>query len=250
MKRLSLSVAAVLLLSSCSGQQASDTPKSAPSASASATATSAESSTPTASADPASFEGIESGSGKIAPGTYVLHYSSIGGAEAFPTLAITFTLPAGWDRVIVDGQAWNDKGMRIGFTTVDNLFVQPCQPELGVRDPAVGPSVDDLVTALGTVPGWTITESAFDTYFGFPGVRLALTGPDDIGSCPDGEPRLASAPGFPGFVTGAAEGERQELWILQVGTTRLVVHTLTDPQASAGALAELQSVTESVQITP
>lgn len=248
MKRLSVSIAAILLLSSCSDQQASDTPEPTPSASASATA--AATSTAQASTSPASFEDIERGSGKIAPGTYVLHYSSIGGAEAFPTLAITFTLPAGWDRVLVDGQAWNDKGMRIGFTTVDNLFVQPCQPELGVRDPAVGPSVDDLVTALGTVPGWTITDSAFDSYFGFAGVRLALTGPDDIGSCPDGEPRLASAPGFPGFVTGAAEGERQELWILQVGTTRLVVHTLTDPQASASALAELQSVIESVQITP
>jgi hypothetical protein len=242
MKTSSAAVAAILLLTSCTGQEVSSTPQATvPTSSAPA-----ESSAP--DSEPMSFEDIESGSGRLDPGTYVLHYSSIGGAEAFPTLAFTFTLPAGWDRVIIDGLAWNDKGLRIGFAVVDNLYVDPCDPELGLLEPPVGPSVDDLATALNTVPGIEITETNFDTYFGYPGVRLVVGSLDDPSSCPDDELRLAHVYGFPGVLAGMGEGESHELWILEVEGTRVVVHAVTAAGASAGARAEMQSVIDSIEI--
>ena len=150
--------------------------------------------------------------GRAEPGTYVLHYDSIAGAQAFPTLAVTFTLPAGWQRVVIDGLVWNDAGQRVGVAVVDNLYVDPCDPDRGVRVPPVGPSVDDLAWALGALPGWELTEADHDVYMGYPGIRLVLSAPADMSSCAFEESRLAHSLGFPGFLTGIAGGE-QELWI-------------------------------------
>jgi len=243
MKTSSAAVAAILLLASCTGQEVSSTPQATvPTSSAPA-----ESSAP--DAEPRSFEDIESGSGGLRAGTYVLHYSSVGGAEAFPTLAFTFTLPSSsWDRVLIDGLAWNDNGTRLGFAVVDNLYVDPCDPDLGVHNPPVGSSVDDLAAALGSVPGVEIKETGFDSYFGFPGVRLVIGGLADLSLCADGEARLAHALGFPGFIAAPSEGDEHELWILQVEGTRVVIHAASDAGASDAARAALQSVVHSIEI--
>src|SRR5262245_15371813 len=46
----------------------------------------------------------------LAPGTYMLPFASIAGADRFPTLAFYFTVPATWRRVEIDGAVWNDSG--------------------------------------------------------------------------------------------------------------------------------------------
>ncbi len=201
-----------------------------------------------ASSSPTSYEEIEPGTA-LAAGTYVLHYASIGGAQQFPTLAITFTVPDGWDRVLIDGAVWGD-GMRVVFAVVDNLYVDPCEPNLGLRDPAVGPSVDDLATALGTVPGWEIIEADHDLYFGYPAVRLVLSGPADVTSCPQEVARLVHTLGFPGFIEAVAGNERQELWILEVNGARLVINAVSTPENPPADAAELQAILDSIHIEP
>lgn len=244
MKTSSATLALLFLLTSCSSQASTD-PAATATPEAPASSKPAESSA--LGSAPVSFADSEGGS-RLEPGTYVLNYSTIAGPEAFPTLAFTFTLPAGWDRVVIDGLAWNDKGMRLGFAIVDNLFVDPCDPVLGLRDPPVGASVDDLATALASLPGVSITETEFDRYFGFPGVHLVLASTTDPLACPREEARLAHTLGFPGFIAAMGAGEHHELWILQVEGTRVVIHSASSAEAAADARAELQTVIDSIEI--
>jgi hypothetical protein len=185
----------------------------------------------------------------LAPGSYVLHYASIGGEQAFPTLAITFTVPAGWDRVQVDGVLWNDSGMRLGFAVVDNLYVDPCDPDRGLREPAIGPSVDDLARAIATVPGWDVVDEVReDEFFGFAGSRVELVGPADISSCTDDASRLFHAVGTPGYVPAISDNEHHDILILNVQGTRLVIDAVATNDASAADLEELRAVMESIVI--
>ena len=68
---------------------------------------------------------------------------------------MVFTASSLWERNIANWVVWSidDHKATMGMSTVDNVVVDPCQPDLGYQDPAVGPTVDDLVTALGAVPG-------------------------------------------------------------------------------------------------
>jgi hypothetical protein len=190
-------------------------------------------------------------SGSRQPGTYVLRYADIAGAAAFPTLAFTFTLPAGWERVAIDGLAWGPNGTRLRFAVVDNLYVDPCDPTLGVQNPPVGASVDDLALALGTLPGIEIGAVEFNDYFGgFSGLRIPVTTSVDPSSCSVEELRLAHTYGFPGFIEAFGDGERHELFIVAVEGTRVVVDAISNEETAADVRAELLAVVDSIQITP
>ena len=199
------------------------------------------------SAAPFPYEDVQDT--RLAAGTYTLRFSSIGGVQAYPTLAMTFTVGAGWNKVLIDGLVWNDAGYRLGFSIVDNLYVDPCVPDQGLVTPPVGPSVTDLASAMSTVPGWELIEADHDLYMGFPGIRLVLSVPDDMSSCPFEESRLAHTIGFPGFLTSIPGGEI-ELWILSVEGTRLVVSASRGPGLSAAASGDLQATLDSIVIRP
>ena len=241
MKRMIAAAVSVLLMAGCSSQPPSNPAQPTPSQSAVATST--------AAATLPRFEDQEPGSG-LAAGTYVLNYASIGGAKAYPTLAVTFTLPAGWDRVRVDGVVWNDAGTRLSFAVVDNLYTDPCDPDRGLREPSVGPSVDDLTRALATVPGWKITEVTEGHFHGFAGNSLLLTAPADFSSCKSGESRLVHTLGSPGYTPALSNGEHHALRILNVEGVRLVVDATSTTEASAQRLAELKAVVDSIEIQP
>ena len=248
MTKSSGTFALILLLSSCSAQ-GSTVPEVTTSPNAPASSAPVESSAP----DSAPMEFTDRGgeSGSRPPGTYVLHYSDIAGTAAFPTLAFTFTLPEGWERVAIDGLAWGPNGTRLRFAVVDNLYVDPCDPTLGVLDPPVGASVDDLALALGTLPGIEIGQVEFNDYFGgFSGLRIPITITADPASCSAEELRLAHTYGFPGFVEIFGLGERHELFVVAVEGTRVVIDAISTDEASDGARAALLAVVDSIQITP
>lgn len=204
-----------------------------------------------ASAAASSLEDIELGD-ELQPGTtYVLHFASIGGAAAFPTLSFTFTVPAtGWDRVRAEGVLWRDEGMRIGFVVVDNVYVDPCDPDLGLRDPAVGPSVDDLARALIALPPWQVRDVDEGTYFGFSGSIIKVAAPAHTASCADGEPRLFHTLGNPGYVPALVPSELVDLWILNVQGTRVVIGAHWAPDAPAEEVEEMRAILDSIEIDP
>ncbi len=49
------------------------------------------------------------------------------------------------------------------------MYIDPCDPTLQLRDPVVGPTADDLVAALGTVPGWEFSAPTDVEVDGIPG---------------------------------------------------------------------------------
>jgi hypothetical protein len=52
------------------------------------------------------------------------------------------------------------------------------------------------------------------------------------------------------FVRGADDGQREDLWILDVAGTRLVIDAATYPETSTGDRAEMQSIVETLLIEP
>jgi hypothetical protein len=194
------------------------------------------------------FEEIEPGT-ELEPGTYVLNYSSIGGADDFPTLALTFTVPPGWQRVMVDGLVFNDNGTRLGMVVVDGMYADPCDPAAGVLTPAIGPSVDDLSSALLAYPGWEDSLATDVSLDGFEGQRVELNAGADA-SCSGEAAQLFRTLGSPGFTMGPGNGDFHEVYILDVDGTRLVILAITEAEASADDRAALHAVLDSIQIQP
>jgi hypothetical protein len=208
-----------------------------------------EPSAPHVGADATSFEDLAPGT-ELTPGTYVLNYASIGGPGRFPTLAITFTVPAGWSRVEIDGAIWHDADARLRIMVADNLYVDPCDPALGLRDPAIGPSVNDLSRALETVPGWIVERTSSGSFHGFPGIRAELRSPSDLSACGAGASRLLHTIGNPDFAAATGSDERHDLRIVDVEGTRLVIDAVNSGGASEAAKAELEALVDSIAIQP
>ncbi len=110
----------------------------------------------------------------------------------FP-VRVTFDLPNGWSswassadvHGLVADNAVGEKGSGWGpaFWIVKNVYADPCDIESQL-DPQLGPSVDDLVGALTSLPGYEATTPTEVTVSGFRGVEFELTAPEYGDECP------------------------------------------------------------------
>ena len=177
-------------------------------------------------------------------------------------LVVTVTVPEGWQAVddwaIVgpQGSGANENedssdgaGMAISFWGVENVYADPEQPELGLLDPPVGPTVEDLAEALLRQPRWAgVSGPTNVTLDGYTGQQVELTGPSDV--------EFAECSGFViWYATGdggkrCLEGPNQTntVVILDVEGERLVIDRQHFPRTFAANLAELEQVFESIQI--
>lgn len=149
------------------------------------------------------------------------------------------------------------------ITDVMNLTMHACTEQRPL-DPPVGPSVDDLATALAQLPPFEVTSSPADvTIYGYRGKHIQLRVPLDqpfepnagpfglFKECRDGalrgwiEPSLSFA--YYGYT---APGDTEDFWILDVEGERIVVSALTSARASEALIAERQSVLDSIVIQP
>ena len=240
--RRSTAVIGILILAAGCGTTTSPSPVTARPTAAASVSTA----TPAPASGPAAFEDAESG--PLRAGTYSLAYASIAGRAVFPTLGVQFTIPTGWEKVGIEGILWGDEA-RIGFAVPTNVFADPCDPEQGELDPPVGPTIDELTTALSELPGWEPGPFEWDRYLGFMGNHVTLTAPADLSECAD-PVRVMRAPGWPGFIEAQGGEGQLDFWILNVAGTRLVIYTSTDEGASATTRAELASIFDSIRITP
>lgn len=206
-------------------------------------------------------------SGALQPGVY-LTQPFIG---AGLTSRVTFTLPAGWSGfpnwgLLGPVGTGTTGGIGIGFLTADGLFSDPCHwdakgdgswPQRG--NVVVGPTVDDLVTALVAHAGYTATTPTAVTLNGHTGKKVDLHLPSDVdlSKCDKVSGNAAGAY----LVWGTADtggndlylqgpGQRWQLWILDITGQRVVIvvddYANTSEQDRAAALA----IVSSVQITP
>jgi hypothetical protein len=222
-----------------------------PSASPTPEPTSTPAPTAAASAAVPEFPGV---SDDVAPGTYLW---AAGGATPAD---ITFTIPAGW--MSRYGIPHKDRGgpgeIAVGNWIISNVYADPCQWQGSLLDPAVGPTVDDLATALVAQKGRNATAPTDVTLGGYPAKQVELSIPADLdrATCDGGVIRTWVAPGEDTALVNDTEnlgthaGQLNVVYIVDVDGDRLVVDTWHMPGTSAADLAELDAILASMRIGP
>ena len=178
----------------------------------------------------------EPGPGMLKPGTYTL-----GDRYGKP---ITFDVPVGWvacSRRPVEQAACilgdvNQAG--VTFQVVVNVVTDPCDSEL--PDPPVGPSVDELVTAISQIPGFESTAPVDISMSGYRGKQFEITAPNES-DC--GLYTWANST----RINGVGAGEVNELRILDVDGTRLLIAGAIHSEANRSAIEPLM---DSIRIGP
>jgi hypothetical protein len=135
-----------------------------------------ESTSEPSAAGPTDFAALPMGT-RLEEGDYV--FTHMDGVR------VVFSASPLWERNIPDWVVWtiDDDKATMGAFLTDTVAADPCQPELGVQEPAVGPTVDDLATALRAVPGVTFSAPVEVSQDGYSGVRLDYVPPDDLNNC-------------------------------------------------------------------
>ena len=166
------------------------------------------------------------------------------------TITFTYTIPEGWaDLRSLGGAAWIDDnappdGAAVQITRGGWLYSEPCTSDDQVQpDIAVGPSVDDFVTALVDHPLLDVTTPVDVTLAGYSGKYLDLQVPDDISECVRYRPMDA-------HIYAQGRGHRWHMWVIDVGGVRVLVEGNDYAGTSAERLAEEQAIIDSIEITP
>jgi hypothetical protein len=173
--------------------------------------------------DPVDFTALEGEGTPLDAGEYVIDYAA-------PIALVTFTVPdepfenwpSPWYKAAYDWGPWHQSNAAaLGVVDVENLYLDPCDPTAGVRDPAVGPTVDDLVAALGEVPGLTVSAPTETTIGGSVGQYVELTG-DLPADCADDRSLWTITGGDPSLQMPES-GDLAHAWIMDVEGERLVI---------------------------
>ena len=173
--------------------------------------------------------------GSLAAGSYSL-------GPSFP-VGLTFDVPEGWEScssgaleqcVMREGET----PIGVAFLIIENVVADPCGSPAEL-DPPVGPSVDDLVTAISNFEGFEATAATDITVDGFQGRQFTVTAPE-IEGCKT----WATVNG----TNGVGPGEINEMRILDVNGVRVVITAAHFPEASADQLSALNSIIASIQI--
>ena len=173
-----------------------------------------------------------------------------GGSD--PEVSVTYTMPAGWqsEDVFVT-KTGADPVFGLVFSDVWNLYADGCRWRL--MDPPVGPSVEDLVAAYATLPGFgpAAREVTID---GYEGQQIQLTMPDyDATECTAGmfgifqdgnAPSSDQAP----HLWAQAPGQVNTMWILDVDGSRLQILSGYPPGTSEQDRKDLDEMVASVDI--
>jgi len=192
---------------------------------------------PSASPAPASTPASPLAEGPLAPGRY--SYDPDG-------MRVTMTLPAGWSGV--SGSAIGKapfelpSGVGLGFAQPTTVFRDPCAPATSAEP--VGPTVDNLVAALADLPNVTGATQVDATISGFSGTHLTFVVDTTGIDC------VMGLYGQGSFIRAAENGQRQDLWVLDVGGTRLVIDGATFPETLAKDRAEMLAIVDTLVIEP
>jgi hypothetical protein len=163
----------------------------------------------------------------------------------FTTVAghrITFTVPAGWQPNIVPHVVWTQNSeVRLGFGEIENIYRDPCQPDIGVLDPPPGRTADDLASALASIPGVTATTADAEVS-GFSARYVELDVPGAFGNCiPDGGEALLNS-------DGPLEPALHRFWVVDVDGDRVVISSVARRAPLAQQVEELAAIVESIHI--
>ena len=182
-------------------------------------------------------------------------------------IQVFYTIPAedwlGWIGTFKPERGTDAPYQLVGVSIVNvtNLVQDGCTTH-AAADPPVGPTVDDMAAALAALSPFILTEPPSDvTVDGFSGKHLKLTVPDlavrvygedtIFTDCTTFE--LKSWIGEPlsyAFHGYSYPGQVEEIWLLDVDGTRLMIEALWSPGSPEGDIAELRSILDSIDIVP
>jgi len=250
----------LVALAGCSSSPETTTPKTwTPRTSVPATPVVAGSIEPSHTATPQDVMKIEDFA-PLPPGTYFIDPDR----DPSTPLRVVYEVAAeGWSKG--DGAvkfADDDVGhVAVTITNVTNLVTQGCHYH-SLADPPVGPSVDDLATAMANLAPFRVTTPPEDvTAYGYSGKHLAWIVPDlpvhgpanglQFTGCESRDIKSWDANGANDPYYGyTGPGYTEEFWILDVEGTRLVIAAERSAGSPADALAEQQAILDSIQIEP
>ena len=194
----------------------------------------------------------------LEPGTYFIDPD----ADPSTLLRVVYEVPVeGWSQWIGAAKFADDGHVGVSITTVTNLVRHGCRDH-SPADPPVGPSVDDLATALAHLTPFRVTSPPKDvTIYGYRGKHLELTVPDlsvegrgddrRFTGCVGGNLEgWIGEPWFGAFYGYTGPGYTEEFWILDVEGTRLVIVAERSPGSPRKDLAEMRAILESIHIEP
>jgi hypothetical protein len=203
--------------------------------------------------------------GRLEAGVYQTRPFASGSA---PALTVSFSVPAGWQgypnwAVLGPNGTAAPGGIGLGFVIGSGLYSDPChwdargdgtwpQP----ADITVGPTVDDLVTALRANRAYVTSAPTDVTIDGYRGKQLDLQLPLDVdpSTCDkvDGIPSyLVWGPDIDGSdLYAQGPGSRWHLRIVDVAGTRVIVSVGDYAGTSAPDQAAAQAMVDSIQFAP
>jgi hypothetical protein len=204
--------------------------------------------TPDPAATPMPFPTSTAFGVAVRPGRYVIVLTADDMAGEPATVRITLDVPAGWGKNRPQNSLWHgEHHRRLGFFTVDGLFTDPCD-HTELLEPALGPTVDDLVTAIQDMPNVTSTGPTDATVAGYPARELVVTEStkplgcsNDIWVLSPGADGTHTAFEVPVLVT-----ETNRLSIVDVDGVRVVVTQAFNSAFVEPSLAELAEIMASV----
>ena len=199
--------------------------------------------------------------GILDAGTYRIH------PIALASMTIDATVPdGGWSGGLPNvisgprGESNGPNGVVVAFLNAQTVHSDPCQwdhdgsglaPQEG--DVAVGPTVDDLVAALGAGTAYESTTPVDATLGGFSGKRLELQltpGPSGCDSYDGAGNQYWVFGGRDGGLYAQGDDNRWQITIVDVDGTRLIGVLVSYAETSGEDLSAAQEMLDSVVITP
>lgn len=173
------------------------------------------------------------------------------------SMRVTYEIPEGggeWGQWIGAARITDGPHTMLSITTITNVVRDGCTDHVPL-DPPVGPTVENLATALSELAPFEVTAPPTDVMlFGYQGKHLELTVPKEgIAGCDSDELHSWVAPPLGGAFfgyNGPEPGLTEEFWILDVDGTRLVLVTNTSPDAPTEWIAERQAIIDSIRVVP
>ena len=161
----------------------------------------------------------------------------------------TMTVPDGWSGNLGGPNAvWLVRTSgpgAIDLTVADDVYADPCNFDQGYVAPRPGATVDALVAALAKLPSVSPTKPTAVTFAGQPAKLLTLTAPAGCSPDSDGAYPLWHLP--LGATDNLEPGNKDRVWVMQVGGQRIVVAAQEPVALDATLHAQIESILGSIR---
>ena len=183
----------------------------------------------------------------LAPGMYRIPAGSQTPAD------LTFTVPAGWQVQYLGFTKHMAQPGEVGLVPfiVTHVYTDTCAPEGEFELAPIGPTVEDLASALEALGGAEVSPAEDITVDGYPAKRVDLAFSDDIDLADCRVPALqvwanASETDFFAQHPGSAAS----VYIVDVRGQTVVITATRRNAASELDVAEMEAILASIQIEP